>query len=229
MDGRVIIYARVSTDDQAEHGVSLEAQVKQGRQYAELYDLEVVDVVTDPGASAKNLRRPGWCRVARMLDAGEADGVVIAKLDRMTRSLRDLDSLLTRYFNANVTLHCIAERVDTSTASGRLCLNMLMSVAQWEREVIAERTSAALQHKRAKGETYRGIGTAPFGYQTADDGVSLVEDLAEQAVIREVQKLRELGVSIRQIAERLNEDGAPVRGQKWHPTTVARLLKREAA
>ena len=213
---RVIIYARVSTADQAENGVSLDAQIAQCRAYAALYELDVVAVVTD-SASGKSLNRDGWARVASMLDQGEATGVVVAKLDRLTRSLRDLDSLLTRYFAASASLHCIAERVDTTSAAGRLCLNMLCSVAQWEREVIAERTSAALQHKKARGEKYRGPGMPAVG-ATAAEARAL-------AIVRE---LRELGLSIRAIADELNRRCVPARGAKWHPTTVARVLKRAA-
>lgn len=222
---RVIIYARVSTDQQAE-GVSLEAQVSRCQAYAALYELDVVEVVTDV-RSAKNLNRRGWARVAARLDAGQADGVVIAKLDRLTRSLRDLDTLLTRYFVGGIALHCIAERVDTSSASGRLCLNMLMSVSQWEREIIGERTTAALAHKATRGER---VGQIPYGSALGADGVHLVADAGEQAIIRRVIELRREGLSLRRITARLNTDPtSPPRGSRWHANTVARLVRRHAA
>ena len=120
------------------------------------------------------------------------------------------------------------ERVDTSSAAGRLCLNMLVSVAQWERETIAERTSAALQHRKAKGQRYRGPGRPPFGYR-ADGNGDLVECADEQRVIARIQEYRRAGASIREIAELLNEVDTPSRGTRWHATTVTRILKRKAA
>src|SRR4051794_7553353 len=95
---RVIGYVRVSTDEQARDGVSLAAQIEKVGAYARLYDLELVDIVTDAGASAKTLDRPGFARVLAMLDAGEVDGVVVVKLDRLTRSVADLATLLDGYF-----------------------------------------------------------------------------------------------------------------------------------
>jgi site-specific DNA recombinase len=209
--------------------VSLASQLQRCEAYAELYGLEVVAQVVDAGVSAKTLKRDGWRDVERRLDAGEASGVIVAKLDRLTRSLRDLDRLLQRYFLRDVSLHCVAERVDTSSAAGRLCLNMLVSVAQWERETIAERTSAALQHRKANGQRYCGVGRPRFGYHIAPDGVSLVEDPAEQEVIDRIRDYRAAGASIREIAQVLNEAATPARGKRWHPTTVSRVLKREAA
>lgn len=222
---RVIIYARVSTDAQAEHGVSLEAQVARCQAYAELHEFEVVATITD-ARSGKSLDRPGWREVAALLHGGQADGVVIAKLDRLTRSLRDLDTLLTTYFAGDIALHCIAERVDTSTAAGRLCLNMLMSVSQWEREVIGERTSAALAHKASRGER---VGQIPFGSRLAADGIHLVQDMGEQRVIDRILELRSEGISLRRIVARFNASETPSRGERWHLSTVARLARRHAA
>lgn len=220
----VIIYARVSTEGQATEGVSLEAQVARCQAYADLYELEVVATITD-ARSGKSLDRPGWTRAAALLQSGEANGVVIAKLDRLTRSLRDLDTLLTTYFAGDVALHCIAERVDTSSASGRLCLNMLMSVSQWEREVIGERTTAALAHKASKGER---IGQIPYGYILNIDGIHLEESTSEQAILEKIVTERRQGRTLRAITARLNETSTPSRGKRWHLSMVARLAKRHA-
>lgn len=220
----VIIYARVSTDQQAEQGVSLDAQVARCQAYADLYELRVVATITD-ARSGKSLDRPGWAQAAALLHEGKADGVVIAKLDRLTRSLRDLDTLLTTYFAGDVALHCIAERVDTSSASGRLCLNMLMSVSQWEREVIGERTTAALAHKASKEER---IGQIPYGYILSIDGIHLEKSTSEQAILEKIVTERRQGRTLRAITARLNETNTPSRGKRWHLSIVARLAKRHA-
>ena len=95
---RLLAYARVSTDEQATTGVSLSAQQDRIESYVRLYGGELIDVVVDAGVSAKTLRRPGLERVLQQLDEGDADGVVVAKLDRLTRSVRDLGDLVEKYF-----------------------------------------------------------------------------------------------------------------------------------
>jgi DNA invertase Pin-like site-specific DNA recombinase len=223
---RAVAYLRVSTAHQADHGASLDAQRAKVEAYAALYDLDLVQVVVDAGASAKSLQRDGLQRALGMLDNGDADALLVVKLDRLTRSVRDLDTLITRYFGASdgPALLSVGEQIDTRSAAGRLVLNVLASVSQWEREAIGERTRTALAHKRAQGQR---VGQVPFGYALADDGVQLVADQDEQDVLVRVQGLRAQGVSIRGIAQRLNDDGTPARGKRWHATTVSRLLARD--
>jgi site-specific DNA recombinase len=224
---RVVAYVRVSTETQAERGVSLAAQRAKVEAYGALYDLEIVAVIEDAGASAKTLDRPGLARALAMLDSGEVEGLVVSKLDRLTRSVRDLDALISGWFGrqGGPALLSVGEQIDTRSAAGRLVLNILASVSQWEREAIGERTSTALAHKRARGER---TGEVPFGFVVAEDGVALLEEPAEQEAIRIVEELRGAGLSIRAIASELNARGVAARGSKWHPTTVARLLSRRA-
>lgn len=224
---KVVAYVRVSTETQADRGVSLAAQREKVTAYASLYDLEIVAFVEDAGASAKTLDRPGLARALAMLDSGEAGGLVVAKLDRLTRSVRDLDALISRWFGRSngPALLSVGEQIDTRSAAGRLVLNILASVSQWEREAIGERTATALAHKRSRGER---TGEVPFGFAVADDGVALVEDPAEQEAIALVNDLRAGGMSIRAIAAELAARGVPSRGGRWHPTTVARLVRRAA-
>jgi DNA invertase Pin-like site-specific DNA recombinase len=113
---RVVAYLRVSTEGQAEAGVSLDAQRAKVTAYAALYDLDLVAVIEDAGASAKTLSRPGLAEALRKLDAGEADGLLVAKLDRLTRSVRDLGALLDRGFRSRFALLSVAENVDTRSA-----------------------------------------------------------------------------------------------------------------
>jgi DNA invertase Pin-like site-specific DNA recombinase len=114
-------------------------------------------VIEDAGLSAKTLDRPGLQTALAMLKTGQAAGLVIAKLDRLTRSVRDLGALIEGPFAAGkAALLSVSEQIDTRTAGGRLVLNILGSVSQWEREVIGERTAAALQHKKT-----RASGSAP--------------------------------------------------------------------
>jgi len=149
---RIVGYVRVSTLSQSESGLSIEAQVAKIRAYALATDADLVDVIIDAGVSAKSLDRDGLCAVLAMLDDGRADGVLVSKLDRLTRSVRDLGDLVDRYFAERCALLSVADSIDTRTAAGRLVLNVLGSVGQWEREVIGERTTEALAVKRSRGD-----------------------------------------------------------------------------
>lgn len=119
---------------------------------AELQDAELLDVIVDGGESAKSLKRPGVQRLLALVDAGQVDAVIVAKLDRLTRSVRDLCELLARFERRHVALISVAESLDTGSAAGRLVINIMASVSQWEREAIGERTRHALRHKRGQGE-----------------------------------------------------------------------------
>lgn len=234
---RVIGYARVSTDEQATSGVSLEAQAEKIRQYAALYALDLVAVVS-ASESAKSLERDGLRRALGMLDQGDADGLVVAKLDRLTRSVVDLGSLLQRYFGDGARCHLfsVADAVDTRTAAGRLVLNVIMSVAQWERETNVERTRDALAHKRARGERTGGI---PYGWDLDPSGplnaagrpARLVVNAAEATIVARILELAAAGRSPRAIAGELERLGVPTKLGRgpWRHSAVTRILARARA
>jgi len=219
---KTIAYLRVSTDKQADRGVSLEAQRAKVAAYAELYDLEIVDVVVDAGVSAKTLDRPGLGRALAMLKSGKADALLVVKLDRLTRSVRDLGALVETYFaSGKAALLSVGEQIDTRSAAGRLVLNVLASVSQWEREAIGERTSAAMQHMAAEG-SYTG-GEAPYGFAVVAGKLEPVE--AEQAVLAEARKLRAAGLSLRAVAAELDRAGLRARtGRVFAATQIARMV-----
>ncbi len=219
---RTIAYLRVSTDKQADRGVSLEAQRSKVTAYAELYDLDLVDVIVDAGVSAKTLARPGLDRALSMLRAGKADALLVVKLDRLTRSVRDLGDLVSGPFApGRAALLSVGEQIDTRSAAGRLVLNVLASVSQWEREAIGERTSAAMQHKAACGE-YTG-GEAPYGYAIGDDG-NLVAIEPEQKVIALARDLRAAGLSLRAVARELDALGFQSRaGRAFAAVQIQRM------
>ena len=183
---RVVGYVRVSSEQQTDHGVSLQAQEEKIRQYCSLYDLTLVDIITDAGVSAKTLQREGLQKALSMLETGQADGIVVVKLDRLTRNVADLGTLITEYFNAYALLS-VCEQIDTRSASGRLVLNVLTSVAQWEREAIGERTSQALQCKKSQGER---VGTISMGKSLSINGKYLVENPQEQHAITLAKQYR---------------------------------------
>jgi DNA invertase Pin-like site-specific DNA recombinase len=224
---KVIGYTRVSTDEQADKGLSLAAQRAKIVAYCKLYDLELVEVIEDAGQSGKTLKRDGLQRAISMLRKGKADGIVIAKLDRLTRSVVDGGTLITDYFGEKgYQLFSVSDHINTRSAAGRLVLNVLLSVSQWEREAIGERTRDALQHKIANGER---CGKVRFGFDLASEGKLLIPNRSEQTAIRLMRKLRAAGESLRDIAAELNDRGIPTKeGRPWLFTTVAGILARAA-
>lgn len=214
---RVVAYLRVSTEKQADQGNSLEAQRARLEAYAQVYGLSIVAYETDSGVSASSLERPALQRALARLDAGEADGLLVTKLDRLTRNVADLCSLVTTYFKGEHSLLSVNEQIDTRSAGGRMLLNLLTVVAQWEREVIGERTSAVMQHMRAQGR-FTG-GWPPYGFREVDG--ELVPDDHEQEIIARARALRSTGMSLRGIASQLPANRA---GTTFDPKQIARMM-----
>jgi len=223
---RAVGYVRVSTDQQADNGESLHMQETKIRAMAEVQDAELVEMLVDAGESAKSLQRPGMCQLLELVASKSVDSVIVLKLDRLTRSVRDLADLLDTFDRKGVSLVSVNESLDTGTAAGRLVLNVMASVAQWEREVIAERTREALASKKARGHR---IGNIPFGWEIGPDGVRLVENPQEQRVISIIAELRAEGHSLRAIAAELNRQGYRTRsGSTWRHQYVAGIVKEAA-
>jgi DNA invertase Pin-like site-specific DNA recombinase len=141
--------------------------------------------------------------------------------------LADLAALLKRFERRQVSLVSVADSLDTRTAAGRLVLNIMVSVSQWEREAIGERTRDAMAHKRANGVR---VGTVPYGFRVAADGATLTPDASEQAILATSRALAAQHLSTRQIAARLNADGLLTRkGTPWRFQYVAAMLRTDRA
>jgi site-specific DNA recombinase len=216
---RVIGYVRVSTAQQADHGSSLEAQEERLRSYATLRGLELVRIEVDAGASASTLERPALQRALNALTTGEASVLLVVKLDRLTRSVRDFCALVDAYFKDELVLMSVNENIDTSNAMGRMVLNILMSVSQWEREAAAERTAAVKQHLKSTGKF--GGGWPPYGYALDEDG-NLIENVEELAILIEAKSLHAQGKSLRGIASHLPTN--PRTGKPFAASQITRML-----
>jgi site-specific DNA recombinase len=157
--------------------------------------------------------------------SGRSLAGVIAKLDRLTRSVKDLCTLLEVFEKRGVALISVAESLDTGSAAGRLVITIMGAVSQWEREAIGERTREALRHKRSKGQR---VGNIAYGFRLADDGVQLEAEPGEQAVRSTIRDLRRSGQTLRGIAAALNRQGHRTRcGSEWRLESVVRVLKRD--
>ena len=157
-----------------------------------------------------------------MLKSGKADALLVVKLDRLTRSVVDLGKLIETYFApGKAALMSVSEQIDTRSAAGRLVLNILASVSQWERETIGERTRDAMQHKQANGE-YIG-GETPYGFKLVSG--ELIEDEAEQEVIQKAKAYQAEGLSLRKIATELDkQDIKTRRGSIFAATQISRMV-----
>lgn len=222
-------YVRVSSQRQADEGVSLEAQRQKLIAYATAMDLTLVDVIVDGGVSAMSLNRPGLARALQMLERDEAEGLLVVKLDRLTRSVRDLGDLVERYFAKRFALMSVLDSVDTRTAGGRLVLNVLASVSQWEREAGGERTREALAHVRSEGVR---LGAEGMGWRRGngrdDSGRREVHGVDEEReTIDMMRELRSEGHSLRQICTTLTQRNRRTkRGGRWSPKVIASVLQR---
>jgi site-specific DNA recombinase len=218
---RSIAYVRVSTEDQAREGVSLAAQEAKIASYCAALEFPLAEVVRDAGESAKSLQRPGIAQILEWVREGSVDRIIVAKLDRLTRSVRDLADLIELCAKHDVALVSIGETLDTSTAAGCMIVNMLGVISQWEREAIGERTATALAHKRQQRAVY---GTTPFGYRR--EGDALVPDAVEQAALSEAVRMDRAGSSFREIQRFFEKRGVrPHRGKAWYLATVRDVLR----
>jgi site-specific DNA recombinase len=218
-------YVRVSTDEQAREGVSLDNQREKISAYCDLNDLTLVDIIADEGLSAKNLNRTGIQNLITLVKHGKIDAVTVYKLDRLSRSVKDIIGLIELFEKHKVAFHSILDKVDTKSATGRFFLNILSSLSQLERELIGERTHEALSHKIRKGER---VGHVPFGYTLAADGRTLLEDPTEQEGIALIKELRVKGLGYRAICRELDARGYQPKAGKWHHSKIKNILAYQA-
>jgi len=228
--GTAVGYIRVSTEEQAGEGVSLEAQRAAVGAYCAMRGLTLAGIVSDPAVSAGKplAKREGGRRVLAMVESGSVGAVVAWKLDRLFRDAADCLSVTGGWDRSGVALHLVdmgGQAIDTSTAMGRFFLTVMAGCAEMERNLVRERTCAALAHKRSKGER---IGQLPYGFRLGADGRTLEPHPEEQGAIEAARAWRASGATFATIASRLAEERFPARGKRWHTTTVVRLLKRAA-
>ena len=196
---KAVGYVRVSTEDQAREGVSLDNQEDKIKAYASLNGLALVEIIQDAGISGKTMDRPGISRVLKMVESGEAEAVIVYKLDRLSRKTLDNLTLIESFDRNGIAFHSIMEKIDTKSAQGRFFLTIISALAQVERDLIAERTIDALSHKKKKREW---MGRIPFGYRV--ENCHLVEDPDAMKTIQKAKRMKAEGKSYRNISEALN-------------------------
>jgi DNA invertase Pin-like site-specific DNA recombinase len=221
-------YIRVSSEEQADSGLGLEAQRQRIAAYCTMKGLHLAEVFEDPGISAGKplASRPAGSQLLAAAKKGKAV-VVVAKLDRLFRSVADGANVIDDFDKRGIQLAAIAENFDMTSPYGRAMAQMPSVFAELERAMIRERTRSAMSVKRSRGD--RISGHAPYGWDFGPKGL-LVENAGEQRIIARMRLLRAEGLSYRGIAVRLDNEGIrPKRGKRWIHTTVKTILARNAA
>jgi site-specific DNA recombinase len=217
-------YIRVSTEQQANEGVSLDAQRAKIEAWCTHNGYELAQVYVDAGISGKSMdKRPGLQDALKSLKKGMA--LVSYSLSRLARSTKDAISIGETVAKRKADMVSLSEQIDTTTAAGRMMFQMLAVLAEFERNLTAERTTSALQHKKATGQKYTNI--TPYGFEAIEG--RLVQVLAETEVVAEIQAARSSGNTLQSIADNLNGRGIPTKtGKQWAPATIHLLLKRSS-
>lgn len=218
---RALGYVRVSTQEQAHEGVSIEAQEKKIRTWCEAQETPLVEVFIDAGLSGGWIdNRPELRRALNTCKRG--DILVFYSLSRLRRTTRDVLAIMDELQGRGVDVVCLSEKIDTSSATGKLAFHMLAIIGEFERDVISERTRMAIQHLQRQAR-FTG-GHRPFGWKVEPDG-SLVPVTAELSLIARVRELRVSGMGYRQIARVLHVEGfRPPNGTRFHAEQIRRWV-----
>lgn len=216
---KAIGYIRVSTSEQALEGVSLEAQRAKITAWALANDYALAAIYEDAGITGTSLdKRPGLKAAIAQTSKGMA--LVAYSISRIARSTRDMLQIADQIQSKGADLVSLTEKIDTTTAAGKMVFRMLAVMSEFERDVIAERTTGALAHKKSKREVYSPV---PLGFE-AQDG-NLLPNAAEMEVVLNIRSMRSSGLSLRAIASRLNDMGTVGKhGGKFHASTIKAVL-----
>jgi site-specific DNA recombinase len=216
---KAIGYIRVSTTEQATEGVSLEAQRAKIQAWATANDYELLTIHEDAGITGTSMdKRPAL--QSAIAATGKGMALVAYSMSRIARSTRDMLAIAEDVQRKGADLVSLTEKIDTTSAAGKMVFRMMAVLAEFERDQIAERTTAALAHKKARKETYCRV---PLGY--ADDNGKMIEIDEELRVVAEIRDLRAEGRTLREIADDLNGRGiVGKRGGKFFASTIKAVL-----
>lgn len=220
-----IAYIRVSTEDQAREGISLEAQEGRIRSWCEVHGFELTGIYIEALSGGRADNRPEL-QAALDLACKTKGALVVYSLSRLARSTKDAILISERLDRAGADLVSLSERIDTTSAAGKMVFRMLAVLSEFERDLIRERTEAAMSHLRKHKRRISGL--IPYGFELGDDGMSLLDVEEEQQAIGLMKALRSDGMSLRKIAADLEERAIPTKtGAKWSAPTVKAILDRE--
>jgi site-specific DNA recombinase len=222
---KAAIYVRVSTNEQAQEGFSIPAQIERLRAFCQSQGWKIFEEYIEDGKSAKDLERPKLKKMLNDMKKRKFDIVLVYRLDRLTRSVLDLYSLLKTFDEYDVAFKSATEVYDTSTAMGRLFITLVAALAQWERENLAERVKFGMEQMIDEGK--KPGGHSPYGYKFDNDfNCTVVEDEAKN--VQMIYQLYCDGFGYRAIADRLNElEIKPRLAKEWNHNSVRDILRND--
>lgn len=225
---KAVGYVRVSTADQVTDGVSLDAQQERIRAWCVGNGYELIGIEVDAGLSGGRAdNRPGLQEAIRVSCKNRA-ALVVYSLSRLARSTKDMLGIADRLEHSHADLVSLTEKIDTTSAAGKMLFRILSVLAEFERDLISERTTAAMSHLR--GQNRRISGQVPFGSVLGEDRSTLIPVEREQRVIREMHELQHSGQSLNAIARHLNGRGIQSKtGTSWSAKTVRGVLLRNVS
>ena len=224
---RVAIYVRVSTQEQAKEGYSINEQIDRLQKYADAHDWMVVKIYTDAGHSGSNMERPALQDLIFDVEAGKIDKVLVYKLDRLSRSQKDTLKIIEDILlKNNADFESMTEKLDTSTAQGRLFLGILAAFAQLEREMIKERMSMGISARVKEGK-WRGGKTAPFGYDYEPALDKLVINEYEAMIVRNLFIDFAAGKTLYSIAQDMRAKGYTLQNGKVDNRNLRYMLRNK--
>jgi len=224
---KAVGYCRVSTEGQAVDGVSLDAQRAKIQAWCAANDFELIGVYVDAGISGKRADNRPELQNALNTVTRVKGALVVYSLSRLARSTKDTISISDRLEKAGSDLVSLSEKLDTTSAAGKMVFRLFAVLSEFERDLVSERTKAALAHMRQQG---KAMGQLPFGHDLAADGETLVKNPAELKAVVLIRKLKEQGLSLRAIARQLETEQIPTKSgnASWTHTAVQSILRRSA-
>lgn len=216
------LYPRVSTEDQSRFGHSLDEQEDRLKKLCEFKDYEIYKVYREEGVSAKDTNRPKFKEMIQDMKDGKINKIIVYKLDRLTRSIQDLENICKMLEEYNCDLESVAEEINTGNANGKFFIRMLTILAQLEIERTSERTKFGLIGAAKKGHI---SGQPALGYTKKDKSKKLVIDELESDVVKRIFSMYLEGSSVCHICEIFNEEN--VLNKHWATTTVDKILSNK--
>lgn len=217
---KVAIYARVSTEDQAKEGFSLESQIEKLRSYCKARGWEIAGEYIDDGYSGRDVKRPAYKKMMDEID--KWDILLVMKMDRIHRNSKNFMIMMEYLRQKNKEFVSMTESLDTSTAMGRFVMDIIQRIAQLESEQIGERVYDGMRQKAKQGAGLLG-SPAPFGYEYNNGKLIGVDE--ELRIVKKIFRDYVEGKGMKEIAEFLNKEGIKTkRGGKWDRKTISRIL-----
>ncbi len=212
------IYVRVSTQDQVQHGFSLDAQQESLQNYANALGYEIFQIYRDEGKSAKDLKRPEMQQMLKDAEEGKFSAIFIYKLDRFSRSLKDLIITIDKLKEIGIDFISLQDKIETASASGKLMFHIISAFAEFERNIIGDRTKFGMEKKSKEGGF---ITKAPRGYKLVN------KELVQEENSKEIQEIFEefcnSGISLTKLAKKYNMTTAGIKKLLKNSTYIGKV------